>query len=240
MAVALRQTPPRDARRASLNELAYRRIRAAIARRASGSRQALSEGQLAKALGMSRTPVREALKRLAADGLVEIYPRRGTFVIVPGVAELREIFELRQALEGIAVRLSTPRVGRTELARLRARLHGTYHRNDAEALFKVGRALHALIIRRAGNRRLQDYLTTLRSQIHAMLVMGSGLPRQMELAYREYEAILDAMRDGDADRAEAAMRRHIMSVQQRLLHSMNGDHPGQGGAARIAAVTARA
>lgn len=207
-----------------LNELAYRRIRASIAKRGADGRRFLSEGQLARELGMSRTPVREALKRLGVEGLVEIFPRRGTFISVPSVSELREIFEIRQALEGMAARLATHNVSKEALRRFRARLDATYQAREAEALYGVGRELHGLIIARARNRRLREYLATLRSQIEAMFVLGSGLPGQMDLAYREYSAIIRAMSRSAPDEAEEAMRRHIGSVQQRLLSSWNSEH----------------
>lgn len=200
-----------------LNEVAYRRIRAAIHDGAIGRDEALSEGSLARRLGISRTPVREAIKRLAVEGLVEVFPRRGTFVSVPDAGQLREIFQLREALEGMAARLAAPRAPRAEVDRFRARLETGYRAGDAEAIFDVGRELHEWIVAHGGNRRLAGYLAALRSQIHAGFRMGVRLEGQMARSYREYRALLGALRRRDAAGAERAMRRHIEGVRSRLL-----------------------
>jgi len=202
---------------ATLNEQAYRRIRQGIQNGTLGRGAALSEGSLARHLGISRTPVREALKRLAVEGLVEVFPRRGTFVSVPDMDAVREIFQVREAVEGLAARLAAPRHDASELAALRARLEAARRARDAETVFALGREFHEWIIRQAGNRRLTEYLNTLQSQIHAVVTMGTRLQGQMERSADEYRAIMDALRRRDGDAAEAAMRRHIGSVRDNLL-----------------------
>lgn len=200
-----------------LNEVAYRRIRAAIQAGAIARGDVLSEGGLARGLGISRTPVREAIKRLAVEGLVEVFPRRGTFLSVPDAGQLREIFQLREALEGMAARLAAPRAPRAEADRFRARLEAAHRAGDAAAVFQTGRELHEWIVAESGNRRLAEYLAALRSQIHAGFRMGVRLEGQMARSYREYRALLGALRRRDAAGAERAMRRHIEGVQSRLL-----------------------
>ncbi len=201
----------------SLNEEAYRRIRAAIEAKAVGNGEPLSEARLARKLGISRTPVREALKRLAVEGLVEVFPRRGTFVRIPNMARTREIFQVREALEGMAARLATPLVDARELSEFRARIEASHRRNDAQEVFRVGRSFHSWIAAHCGNNLLIEYLTSLRSQIDAVFSIGAHLPGQMDRSYREYRSIMHAMKLGNADRAEAAMRRHIASVRNNLL-----------------------
>lgn len=201
----------------TLNEQAYRRIRRGIQDGTLGRGAPLSEGRLARRLGISRTPVREALKRLAVEGLVEVLPRRGTFVNVPDMDAVREIFQMREAVEGLAARLAAPRHDAGELALFRARLEAARRARDAEAVFALGREFHDWIVSQAGNRRLTDYLTTLRSQISAVFTLGTGLRGQRQRSAEEYRAIMDALRRRDGDAAEAAMRRHIVSVRDNLL-----------------------
>jgi DNA-binding GntR family transcriptional regulator len=201
-----------------LNDLAYHRIRAGIQDGSRLPRQPLSESHLARELGISRTPVREALKRLAVEGWVDIFPRRGTFVSVPDITKLREIFQMREALEGMATRLATARMSQAELGRFQQRFEASYRARNVEQFSAAGREFHAAIIGQCDNARLADYLLTIRSQIRNAFSMGIRLHGRIDRSYREYLAIIGAMKRGDAKRAEAAMRQHIVSVRKNLLH----------------------
>jgi DNA-binding FadR family transcriptional regulator len=104
-----------------------------------------------------------------------------------------------------------------EIDGFRARLDAAHRARNAEAIFQVGRDLHEWIVGHSGNRRLAEYLGALRSQIHTGFAMGTRLDGQMTRSYREYRALLGAMRRRDAVGAERAMRRHLESVRSRLL-----------------------
>lgn len=202
---------------ATLAEQVYRRLLASIQAHAYEGREVLSEAALARQFGVSRTPVREALKWLNARGLVDIVPRRGTFISLPDVARVHEIFDVRQALEGMAARLAAAAHDRAELAGLRARLLAAWRGQRPREVYEIGREFHDWVVRSAGNRGLAEHLATVRSQASALSDVAAGLEGRMERSVEEYGAIMDALARGDADGAEAAMRRHIASVRDQLL-----------------------
>jgi DNA-binding GntR family transcriptional regulator len=221
-----RRAPARAAGpQTSLNELAYRGIRALIDRGEVAYGEPLSEEHLARQLHMSRTPVREALKRLAVENLVAIYPRRGTFLSMPSLADLQEIFEIREALEGAAARLATPRVSEDAIRAFQRRLDAAYRAHDGAGVSATGQDLHFFIVDAAQNQRLREYLLTLRAQIRIAFALFDRLPEQLDRAHREYKALLAAMRRRDAEAAEGAMRRHIAGVRDHIFEAMRFARP---------------
>lgn len=202
---------------ATFADQVYRRVRESIQNGSLNGRAALSEADLARQFGVSRTPVREALKRLVAEGLVETFPRRGTFVKIPDIDAIREIFAVREALEGMAACLAAAQHNAGELLTLRARLEDAYRAQDAEEVFAVGGEFHRWIIRSAGNRRLAEQLATLRSQTEGLFSVATRPEGQMDRCVREYRAVMDALSQRDGDGAAAAMRSRIVSVRDSLL-----------------------
>ncbi len=181
----------------------------------------LSEYQLAKALNVSRTPVREALARLRSTGLVRSVPQRGMFVSELGPRDVIEIMEIRERLESLVVRRAmdqglsgeqlTSWEEQTEQARqliVDGRL--------TEAL-AIGSSLHDQLIELAGNERLAEILAQLSEQVWLLSMVGIRAPGRPEEANEEHRALLAHMRNGDADAAEAAMREHLRNEGRILL-----------------------
>jgi DNA-binding GntR family transcriptional regulator len=181
----------------------------------------LSEYQLAKTLNVSRTPVREALARLRSAGLVRSVPQRGMFVSELGPGDVVEIMEIRERLESLVVRrvmdqgLSAEQLAsweeQTEQAR---RLIVDGQLPEALAL---GSSLHDQLIECAGNERLAEFLAQLGDQVWLLSMVGIRAPGRPEVANTEHRALLEHMRDGDADAAEAAMREHLRNEGRILL-----------------------
>ncbi|MBI2371646.1 MAG: GntR family transcriptional regulator [Deltaproteobacteria bacterium] len=205
---------------ATLQEKAYDAIKDAILKHILKGGELLSEERLAKGLGISRTPVREALRRLASEGLVESIPRRGSFVSRLTMTDVKEIFQIREALEGMAARLAALGVREDELRATRARLEKAFESRDPDELFEAGREFHHWIIVNSRNERLIRLLAALRSQIDRVFFLGTTLSGQMERSFSEYEALIRALEQRDPDLAEQIMRRHLAAVREQLLQRL--------------------
>lgn len=185
----------------------------------------LSEVTLATEYGVSRTPVREALKQLQAEGLVEIRPRVGTFVTAPTRLEVVELFELKEILEGAAARLLASRGNVSELASLRRNVRDSDQAvavGDVEWYAKLVAEFHALIIRGAGNNKLASHHELLMNQLaYPRLVQTSlSLPGRLTDSDAEHHAVLTMISARDDVNAERLMRQHVRASRQALLDAL--------------------
>ena len=179
----------------------------------------LLQEPLAEALGVSRTPLREALRRLAAEGLVEFHPNRGASVVALTEADVRSAYEARLVFEPGAARLAARHRRREALAALRKAVDAQRRRNDPSSAYAASRAFHLALVRASGNAylmRLADALWSpgLAQPIYARQRESPGALTD-DLA--EHEAILEAVERGRGRDAERLTRRHIESALARLL-----------------------
>lgn len=177
--------------------------------------------QLADLLGVSRSPVREALLRLADAGLVEIARNRGFRVVLPTARDLEEIFEIRLALEPAACR----RVAETssELDDIAAHLDGmrrAVERDDPAAFWPADRALHDAILRAAGNSRAAAIVEQLRATTALLGPPTTATGRTLAEIHAEHEPIVAAVLARDPGAAEHAMRTHLQTTGSRLSASV--------------------
>ena len=189
----------------------------------------LIESQLAEQLGVSRAPVREALQTLESEGLVESVPNKGTFVADITEEDLREIYAVRAALEGVAMRLAAQAMDHEELSALAAiveRMEQAARDGDAERVSKIDLEFHEAIWALSGNRRLFQLLTSMMAQIAMFLALNVRLYEDLLDNCLEHVALLQALRSGDAVRAERLMVEHIseagevnISYMQSLEHT---------------------
>ncbi|MFD0684470.1 GntR family transcriptional regulator [Actinomadura fibrosa] len=185
---------------------------------AAGSR--LGEAELAETLGLSRTPVREALQRLGADGLVEVLPHRGARVVQWTGADLEEIFELRSLLEPYAAaRAARLRPDEPVLAELRgmcAAMERAVADGDLARVAQLNARFHAAVIDASGNRRLPGMLT---SVMHAPLIVGTFRrygADAMARSMNHHRELVAAIAAGDPAWAESVMRAHIRAAAAGL------------------------
>jgi DNA-binding GntR family transcriptional regulator len=181
----------------------------------------LHEVALASSLGVSRGPLREALGRLAAEGLVTITPRRGAVVTKLTREEFIEAYQVREALESLAMRLAVPRLTDADRGRLhdladRMELHA--EEGDARAFFEVNRRFHQLFVAASGNQRLKRMHDQLIDQMGRLMTKSQELRGGLEQSVAEHRAILEAVDVGDAERAARLLEEHI-EVPQRVLDS---------------------
>ena len=180
----------------------------------------IRESDLQRQLGLGRTPLRDALQRLAHDGLLRIYPRRAIVVPKLGLAEVRELFEVRLALEPTATALAAERLTPPELelvGDLAKQLRGMSERSDANGFLQVDQAFHRAVAGLSRNALLVAYIDELQTLNLWLwnMYFHSHTVRRADLF--SHEPIVDALLRGDARSAEAAMRAHIASSKEQLL-----------------------
>lgn len=177
----------------------------------------LRETDLADRLGVSRTPVREAIRQLEADGLVTHVPRQGASVRRLEYAEVMELYEMRAVLEGTAARLAVRSASDVELAELRDLNEELRAAGQGTRAFHLNRHFHALLLNAAKNRFLTSSVQAMQK---AMMILGPttlAQPERFESAVKEHAAVLDALEARDADAAESAMRHHIETSQRTRI-----------------------
>lgn len=183
----------------------------------------LDEVNLATQYKVSRTPVREALRRLEQDSLVTTVPRRGTFVRRASLKDMLEIHQIRRLLEPAAARLAAALVDTDELAALEARIAAlladdTEMAKEAQpeaAFLQVDWQLHDLVLRSAGNNNLREMINSLRHRIGS--VRRPYTAPRIRKSLQELQEIVAALRERDGARAEAAMNAHIASAIENWL-----------------------
>jgi len=184
----------------------------------------LHEAAIAASLNISRVPVREALRLLAAEGLVTIMPRRGAVVKALSPQEFLAAYQVREVLEALAIRLAVPRMSAEDLRTLRA-LHRQMvefaERDDVDRYFRANAAFHGLLIERSGNRHLQDIYHRLMNQTRRYRMRSLYLRGGLRRSLSEHAAILEAVERRDAEAAARLLGEHIQ-VPQRILQASRG------------------
>jgi DNA-binding GntR family transcriptional regulator len=208
----------------SRSELVYQRLRSALRTGALKPGQRVMEVEVANWLEVSRTPVRDALRRLESEGLLKLEPRTGLVVASISRQAMLELYVMREVLEGTAARLCARHASDPELTELEAlvaregRLQG-----NLEALAQHNRLFHEAIHRGAHNRYLEKSLAAVNDTMHLLGPSQMLIPARAEGARTEHAEIFECIRKHDADAAEAAARRHVRSAQQQRLENLFPD-----------------
>jgi DNA-binding GntR family transcriptional regulator len=198
----------------------YQALREAILRREFDVGEPLTEHDLCRRYGVSRTPVREALAKLERDQLVRIVPKKGAFVRSVSPDEIRELYEIREALEALVVRLAGPRVEEAELVEFERRFQELRAKGAGVAYTEVrglGEEFHQYLTKRAGNAKLLEMLGAIREQIQSVWTMSIVGRRRGQGVLREHLAIIDALRTANVNRAEQLMVRHVRRVREAIV-----------------------
>jgi DNA-binding GntR family transcriptional regulator len=194
--------------------LAYDELRAMIVdgRLAPGAR--VGQAELAEALGISRGSVREALRRLAGDGLVEFEVNRGFFVVDLGLAQVLERLEARLHLEPVIARLAAERRTEDDLVALRRSVHDERSARTAAAAHDASRAFHIAVVRATRNSALVRIVDSLwiADVGRRLLARRRTQPDWQESDVDEHQELLEAIEAQDGDRAETLMREHVESA----------------------------
>ncbi|WP_328670407.1 GntR family transcriptional regulator [Streptomyces sp. NBC_00328] len=190
----------------------YAHVKQGVLERRYEGGSLLTEGELADAVGVSRTPVREALLRLEAEGLIKLYPKKGALVLPVSAQEIADVVETRQLVEEHAARKAVPASPRL-LARLEELLDQQKEQaaaGDLAAAAVTDRCFHAEIVRSGGNEILSRLYDQLRDrQLRMGVAVMHAHPDRITKTLVEHEQILQALRAGDADAVVALIHGHV-------------------------------
>lgn len=208
--------PPEPGASLSLSDEAYLRIRDLIVSLELAPGTIVNERELMERLDLGRTPIREALRALAQERLVEVYPRRGIFVSSVDVGDLVSLSEVRQVLESYAARVAAERATDEERDEAGALTRELKRRMDTRELIQLDQRIHRHVYRCTHNAFLEKtlneyYVLTLRIWFLALDRVA-----RLDEAVREHRELMTAIRDGDGERAEDAMRRHVQGFERAM------------------------
>jgi DNA-binding GntR family transcriptional regulator len=179
----------------------------------------LAEVALSEQLGVSRGPLREAIGRLAAEGLVTVRPRRGAVVRSLSKEEFLELYQVREALETMAVRLAVPRLAADDYATLQGLIETMARhaeRGEVAEFFEANVAFHGHLFAASGNEKLVELYRQLLGQMGRYRLRSLTLRGNLQRSVAEHAAILRAAKRGDAERAAHLMSEHVRVPQRRL------------------------
>lgn len=205
----------------------------------------LSEVALSKELGVSRGPIREAMGRLAAEGLVKVRPRRGAIVRAPTLAELVEAYQVREVLESLAVELAVPLLTAADLRELNGyvdEMEASTRDEDLARFFEANVAFHERFCELSGNAKLYQVHRTLMGEIRGFQDRSLWIRGNSSDSVREHRAILRAAEHGEAQAAGELAGMHVRVPAERLKHHLlegvREGVPGRHGARVAARATA--
>lgn len=216
-------------RTGTLADSVFDQLRTAIVRGEMPPGSKVNEPQLSKQYGISRGPLREAIRRLEGCKLVEITPNVGAKVVSLNSEQAIEIYEIRESLEGLACRLAASRASAADCGRLRDLLanHERQIQSENGRLYyqKEGDLdFHYLIVQLSGNTRLFKLLCDeLYHLLRLYRVQTSSSPSRPVQAFKEHHQIVDAIEQADGELAELLMRRHIGSARQTLIEQIESN-----------------
>jgi DNA-binding GntR family transcriptional regulator len=213
-------------------EAVYRKLLHKIFSRQLRPGQRLPEVLVAEQLEVSRTPVREALRRLANEGLVVLIPNVGASVVTPTRTEMLDTYEVRNVLECLAVRRAAERISAVQLARLEEKIEEetrVFAQRDLEAYIEINNAFHRIIAEASGNLALADTIENYLARTFVYMVFfESFFDFDTNPSLEEHRAILEALRARDSEEAVRLMDRHIRQATEDLsrrdLEILDGDN----------------
>lgn len=217
-------------RRLSLYEVVAERLREMVLEGELPPGSRISEKQLCETFEVSRTPLREALKVLANEGIIELLPNRGAKVTEVDSREVADLFEVMVELEGLSGRLLASRADEAEIAEIRAlheRMLDHYRRQERQDYFALNQRLHRRLAELAGNAVLLELETSLSLKITRARYAANLQQGRWEESAREHGAILAALEARDGEALSAAMREHMRRTGEAVLQGL-ADAEGTG------------
>lgn len=216
---------PLPPRRNTKDEI-FLALRADIIAQRLKSGQAIREDELAQSFGVSRTPIREILRRLEQEDLVRVIPNRGVFVSELTPKDIEEVLEIRTALETAAAMSAAAKLTEhdiMELKDIRKQLDVAIELQDSILSFEADSRLHNLILVAAGNRRAHRIINNLMGQIHRIRFISGHKPGRINTTVNEHKRIVAALLGLNPEKSGEAMRAHLVSTREILLPSSEMD-----------------
>lgn len=202
----------------SLSEKAYLVIKNAILNNKLKPREILSEEALAAELGISRTPLRSALKKLSFEGLVVINPGRNAVVADLSFEDVKKVFTVRIALEPLAAKAAATSIKQDELMDLQEILEiqeEATRMDDYDLFLQKDYEFHTAVAKYSDNDLLANIIQTINVHVHRFLILSESLQTSAQEAIREHEEVLAAIKNGDGATAEIKMKQHVENVSSR-------------------------
>ena len=189
----------------------------------------LNERELSELLQVSRTPLREAIKMLAAEGLVALLPNRGAVVVQLSEQDVADAFEVIAGLEGQAGELAAQRIGVAQLAEIRA-LHyemlAAFTRRDLATYYRLNALIHTHINAAAGNRVLTQTWSNLNARLQALRFRSNFDEAKWQRAMQEHDRMIELLADRDATGLRALMTAHLLHKRDAVLEQLRTGQPG--------------
>jgi DNA-binding GntR family transcriptional regulator len=214
-------------RNLSRADFVYQRLRNGIRSGDFRPGDRMREAVLAAKLKVSRTPIREAIRRLASEGFLEVAASRGVMIVELNKQQVREVYALREALEGTAARFAAQHASPSEIAEMRELLeHSAGKDTTPEASAKFNRLFHSALHDAAHNRYLAQALQQLYDSLALLPGTTFAAPGRAQTAHAEHLALLTAIEKRDADKADQLARDHIRAagqIRMRMMFETPGD-----------------
>ncbi|MFJ3483147.1 GntR family transcriptional regulator [Pseudomonas sp. NPDC090202] len=216
--------------RQRLHDVVVEHLRSFITEGVLAPGKKLNERELCETLGISRTPLREALKVLAVEGLIEINPNRGATVAKMSELEIRETFELMSGIEAFAGELACERITAEELDEIKA-LHYAMvvskNQNDLPGYYQRNRAIHDLINQAARNDALRQVYLSLNRRIQALRFLSNQQAPKWERALHDHEEMIEALETRDGRRLSGILRHHLLEKRDAIMLMVRdeAEHP---------------
>lgn len=206
-----------------LREIVFESMRDAILSGVLQPGERLMEIQLAEEMGVSRTPVREAIRKLELENFVVMIPRKGAYVAGVSSKDVADVFEIRSALEGLAAGLAAERITEDELEQMERVLFCRSNEGDIdlEEVVKSDTDFHALVYSASRNERLIQILANLREQIQRFRATSLAVPGRNKLALEEHRAIVEALRNHDSEEAQTLAIAHIVTAENVMFDALS-------------------
>ena len=182
--------------------------------------QKIDEKRLCESMGVSRTPVREALRLLKSEGLIDLIPHKGAYVSQPCIEEINDMFEVMSVLEGTCARLAATNMKEKDFKRIESlheELDEHYRNRDYEAYLKRNYVFHVFVQELAGNKVLNDVINGLRQKIQLYRQKQLYQPERFEQSIQEHRDLLEAFRKKDPSSAESLMKHHLLMQCKALV-----------------------
>src|SRR6056297_1383377 len=206
-----------------LREVVFEVVRKSIILGKMEPGERLMETQLAEQLGVSRTPVREAIRKLELEGLVVMVPRRGAYVASMSVKDISETFEIRAALEGLAASLAVEKITPDELESMEVnvlKMSQYIEEKNIEMIVETDEKFHDILISAGRNQKLSQMISLLREQIKRFRLASLSKDNRQSLVLGEHRQILEAIADRDQTRAQLLVEEHIANSEDSLLNAI--------------------
>lgn len=204
----------------TLKDRIYQILKDSVIRHRVKPGERLIDQEIADNLGVSRTPVREALNRLGAEGLVSIIPRRGVFVTDLSSKDITDLYQVREALEVLAVQLAVPLLTDEDLDNLEQisdQFKAALDREDFLTCFELDKEFHDKLTELSGNNKLKEINEQLGGSIQISRWKHCQNGSKHRATFKEHQGILDALASRDADLASRLLQNHIRGVKSGLL-----------------------